>query len=517
VHDGIGQPDRDQSAATTPPADQTPEHNRADSGHQTRRRFVRAAMLGGVGVAAACTGLVTATVVPGIIGLAAAAGGLLGAGACAAAAWRMVRGDVRALLGIAEALETYDGGEYALSALNVIGGGAFGAGWNRLIADQDRSRADWRASSLDRRSSNGAGGQASGLAGAVDAMSQGLLVVDEDLRITHVNGAAAVLLGVARDAATGQLLGAMGLPGSVVDSIRLVVGGKRGRDATELVRGEGAATSVLRVSSRRVRRSDGGDALVLLEDITQQKVAEEARHAMLAQAVHELRTPLTTIRLNVEMAIGSDESDVETRSTALDVVNQEARRLERVVNEMLSVSEMESGAFEVRADDVRLDIVFEELRSDYAAQASAKGIDLSFELPPKWPVAKADREKLTVALHNLIANALKYTPTGGSVLVRVDTDERTLTVEVEDTGIGISAEEQERVFERFYRASDGRVSNIAGSGLGLATAREIARRHGGDITVRSAVDQGSVFTLRVPIAEGATSTPAATGEERKAA
>jgi len=104
-----------------------------------------------------------------------------------------------------------------------------------------------------------------------------------------------------------------------------------------------------------------------------------------------------------------------------------------------------------------------------------------------------------VALHNLVGNALKYTNSGGSVTVRVEATEQQLTVAVADTGIGISAEDAARIFERFYRASDKRVEKITGTGLGLTIAREVARLHGGDITVESQLDHGSTFTLTLPV------------------
>ena len=115
------------------------------------------------------------------------------------------------------------------------------------------------------------------------------------------------------------------------------------------------AGGVLRFSVRPVRREDAASAMLTIEDITQQKVAEEARHAFVAQATHELRTPLTNIRLYVETAIDDGENDPATRAKCLNVINGETRRLERIVGEMLSVAEIEAGSFKLKTDDVRLD------------------------------------------------------------------------------------------------------------------------------------------------------------------
>ncbi len=110
-----------------------------------------------------------------------------------------------------------------------------------------------------------------------------------------------------------------------------------------------------------------------------------------------------------------------------------------------------------------------------------------------------DRDKLGQALHNVVGNALKYTPLGGKVDVKVDASSGRLTVDIIDSGYGIAPEEQELVFEKFYRAKDTRVHGIVGTGLGLPLAREVARLHGGDLTLRSELNKGSTFTLSVPI------------------
>jgi signal transduction histidine kinase len=134
-----------------------------------------------------------------------------------------------------------------------------------------------------------------------------------------------------------------------------------------------------------------------------------------------------------------------------------------------------------------------------AALAKDKNITLAYDLPPKFPVIQADRDKFVLALHNLIGNAIKYTPEGGKVTVTVRVTPQQVAIDVTDTGIGIKPEEHQLIFERFYRAKDPRVAKITGSGLGLALTRDVARLHGGDVTVFSEIDAGSTFTLTVPI------------------
>jgi two-component system phosphate regulon sensor histidine kinase PhoR len=238
--------------------------------------------------------------------------------------------------------------------------------------------------------------------------------------------------------------------------------------------------------------------MLVVEDITQQRIAEESRNAFVTQATHELRTPLTNMRLYLETLVEEGDADPAVKSRCLNVLSGAVRRLERVVSDMLSVSEIEAGSLKLRLDDVRPEELFEEIGADFKAVSEDKEIALVFELPPKFETLQADRDKLVLAIHNLVGNALKYTPAGGEVRVRVEQELGGLAVHVTDNGIGIRQEECELIFERFYRAKDRRVSGITGSGLGLALSRQIARLHGGDVTVQSVIDRGSTFTLRVP-------------------
>jgi two-component system phosphate regulon sensor histidine kinase PhoR len=167
---------------------------------------------------------------------------------------------------------------------------------------------------------------------------------------------------------------------------------------------------------------------------------------------------------------------------------------------MLSVAEIEAGAMTLKWDDVRLDALFAGLKADYEAQAKEKKVELAFELPPKLPVIRADRERLAVALHNLLGNAIKYTPSGGMAKLSAKVNGKMVQVDVSDTGLGIEEGEHEKVFDRFYRSKDPRVHKITGTGLGLPLAREIARLHGGDILLQSVLNKGSTFSLTVPAA-----------------
>lgn len=454
---------------------------------------------------------------------------------------------VRELALIATALEAVSAGEADAGALRVAERlGPLAGAWNGLVEQSRQPAQQERRRAVEAAALGRFGAGHSGLAEALDAIWHGVLLLDETGRVDFGNGAAAALLETPREqlvgADPGELFGDPRVSAAVARVLRLGMGRevvelerqapaapggeepggtRRAGDASSESGGNGAnganagpgapravraaaaggGAGVFRLTVRRVRHTDRAAAIAVIEDVTQQRAAERARQSFVAQATHELRTPLTNIRLLVEEAIEEGQRDAALVQRALNTINSESRRLERVVGEMLSASEIESGSMRLRVGSVRLEQVFEDLQADFGPQAKEKSIEFSLDLPPKWPVAAADRDKLTLCLHNLVGNAVKYTPRGGSVRVRVEAEDGLLRVDVVDSGIGIAPEEQARVFERFYRANDPRLSGITGSGLGLALAREVARLHGGDVSVVSELNKGSTFTLTVPLGE----------------
>lgn len=377
--------------------------------------------------------------------------------------------------------------------------GPIARSWNELLRRMEELRRGdtiARASRVERRGSPHAGDE---LRRVCEAMWQGMVVLNADGTVRYANGAAATLLGTEPEKMVGAEFTTL-LPAEAGEQVRRAVRGARTAAKVEVTIGDPeSGQSFLRFTSRPVRRDDGGHIMLVIEDVTQQRAADTAWKTLVAQVSHELRTPLTNIQLYVEELQDDQTGDPEVRARALNVINQEAHRLERVIADMLSMSEIESGKISLRLGDVRLESLFDELRLDYQASAEEKHLTLRFDLPPKLPQVSADRDKLAMVLHNLLSNAVKYTPEGGEVVVRVEESGSNLLIEVSDTGIGISEEELDRVFEKFYRSKDERVGQITGTGLGLSIAREVARQHGGDIRVNSKLNEGSTFTLMLPI------------------
>jgi two-component system phosphate regulon sensor histidine kinase PhoR len=221
---------------------------------------------------------------------------------------------------------------------------------------------------------------------------------------------------------------------------------------------------------------------------------------------HELRTPLTSIRMFVEtLRYERDQKNVET---CLDVLQQETERLSARIERLLDWGRMEAGrrVYQLRPDTVS-EIVADSIdhfRSATVGQARVVQLEVEDDLPQ----IDADREALVDALVNLLTNAHKYSPVDKPISVRAFRDRSGMHIAVADQGIGIQRHEHHRVFEKFYRSDDRLSRSIEGSGLGLSIVQHVAHAHGGKVTLRSTIGQGSVFTLTLPLPRGLSSFPA---------
>jgi signal transduction histidine kinase len=185
----------------------------------------------------------------------------------------------------------------------------------------------------------------------------------------------------------------------------------------------------------------------------------------------------------------------------LDIARRYAGRLVGVVEDLLDLARLEAGRAALNYSALDLVHLIEEVSQLLRPQLEAKGQRLTLDIDQTLPVVSGDAARVTQILTNLLANAQKYTPPGGRISVRVRGDERRVQVEVEDTGIGLSPEEQAQLFTPFFRAQHHTVQAAGGTGLGLAITRALVEQHGGTITVRSAPGQGSTFRFTLPVCE----------------
>jgi two-component system phosphate regulon sensor histidine kinase PhoR len=246
--------------------------------------------------------------------------------------------------------------------------------------------------------------------------------------------------------------------------------------------------------------SPSGGAVMVLRDIADQKALQKRNAEFVSSVSHEMKTPLAGIKAYVELLADGDAEDEQTREEFLNVISGQADRLQRLVENLLNLARIEAGVVKVSKQPRSLNAVLEEALHVVQPAAEAKGIALTSDLSPMYLSVLADHDMLLQAAINLLSNAIKYTPSGGRVVLRSRTDEGQARFEVADTGVGLSEEDCQRVFEKFYRVQKSK-DMAAGTGLGLPLARHMIEDvHGGRLRVESKLGEGSTFIVTLPSA-----------------
>ncbi|WP_461169691.1 PAS domain-containing sensor histidine kinase [Arthrobacter sp. Z1-15] len=258
--------------------------------------------------------------------------------------------------------------------------------------------------------------------------------------------------------------------------------------------GTGEHQMAVSVSARPVGGARGVSGSVLsFSDVTRLVRAVAAQDEFVANVSHELRTPLTSILGYLDLALDTDDLP-EHVSASLSVAMRNAERLLGLVSDLLSVA---SGTKKLERKNVDVAAIVRAGVLSAAPRAAAGGVKISLDVPDSAP-AEVDPRRMGEVVENLLSNAVKYSPDGGTIMVRLRRDGLSLLLEVEDTGRGMSPEEQEKVFTKFFRSRSALTAAVPGAGLGLAITKNIVELHGGSLTFRSSLGEGSVFTVLLP-------------------
>ncbi len=264
----------------------------------------------------------------------------------------------------------------------------------------------------------------------------------------------------------------------------------------------------LSLYSTAVRDSNGRllGRLYAMHDVTREREVDRMKSEFVSLVSHELRTPLTSIKGYVDLLLDGEVGELaEDQVEFLGIVKASADRLVSLVNDLLDISRIESGKIELKRAPEDLTALIRQAASTLRPQIEGKRQDLVLDLPADLPPVLGDADRITQILVNLLSNAHKYTPAGGHIAVRAHAGMQQIQVQVSDTGIGLSPEEQAQLFTRFFRAHNRATQEAGGTGLGLAITRSLVEMHGGQITVESAPGQGSTFSFTLPIAQDAPS------------
>ncbi|HEU4894598.1 MAG TPA: ATP-binding protein [Acidimicrobiia bacterium] len=318
------------------------------------------------------------------------------------------------------------------------------------------------------------------------ALSQGTILFDGANRVLYANPSAYTILGAVPDELAG--LAPLQLQNAVRDARE-----KRGQEVRELDHG----TPTRRL--RAVATPFTGDerVLLLVVDITERERTDSIRRDFVANASHELKTPVSTIIASSEALQIALERHDDSASGFATRIEHSARQLDRLVADLLDLSRLEKDQPELAP--LRIDHLVREEVERIRGDAEAKG--LSVELTLEAVTAMANHRDIAIGIRNLLDNAIRYTPEGGSLTVSVARDSREAVISVTDTGEGIPTRDTERVFERFYRVDSARSRATGGTGLGLSIVKHVAESHGGSVSVESELGVGSTFAIRLPIDE----------------
>ncbi len=238
-------------------------------------------------------------------------------------------------------------------------------------------------------------------------------------------------------------------------------------------------------------------AIGVFYEITKLEKLEKVRQEFLSNVSHELRTPLTSILAFIETLEDGAVNDTENNLRFLGVIRKNAERMHRLINDILELSAIESGKVEIQPQEIQLNALVEEIKTNLAAKASARRVTIENRVSPETRVF-ADVVRLEQMLTNLMDNAVKFNSEGGKVLISSERNGTRDLIHVADDGEGMAPEHVERIFERFYRVDRARSRDLGGTGLGLSIVKHLARLHGGEASVVSNLGKGSTFTIELP-------------------
>jgi signal transduction histidine kinase len=340
--------------------------------------------------------------------------------------------------------------------------------------------------------------QKSRLEAVLEASPEAVVATDSEERVTMVNPAAARMLGI-RASDRGRTLEEIGAPRGILRCLREAAA--NGVAVREVELGEKAYWAYAAQMDRGegVAHNGGGNAGIILavRDITEHRSLEKAKTAFVSDFSHELRTPLTTIQSAVGLLERARDRLDPLEHRALELADQELKRIRGMVEELLTLAQMDSWQYQLEVGPANLNTVVQTAIESVETKAQRFGIGIYFVDAGEHRCI-CDVQKLYQVFLNLLDNAIKYSDPGARVDVEIAEDVSSLTVRIRDTGVGIPEEDLNQLFERFYRVDKDRSRATGGSGLGLAISKQIVEMHGGDISVESEVGVGSVFEVRLP-------------------
>lgn len=337
----------------------------------------------------------------------------------------------------------------------------------------------------------------SGMQTIFSAMQDALLVVDSNRRVILTNQTFRKLFDAPEISLATPLLEIVRDP--MLD--RLLTNAFRGDGPVRCELTLDGSQLELHAVATKNERGEITGALVLFHDITELKKIDQVRRDFVANVSHELRTPLSILRGYIETLLDSPKTPREELTRILRVMERHSDRLELLVEDLLTLAQLESGNPNLQMATVDLSTFLPEMLRDWEKKLTSKQLHMTVDFPPGLSPICADRTRLQEALYNLLDNAVKYSREHGEIRLSARQRDRETELVVSDEGIGIAKGDLPRIFERFYRADKARSPDIVrGTGLGLAIVKHIAQLHGGRVEAESELDKGTTIRMVLPSA-----------------
>ena len=326
-------------------------------------------------------------------------------------------------------------------------------------------------------------------------MTDGVIATDREGMIILMNDRAEEMMSVSRETVLGTSLNQI-LKFSEEKTWDDVYNGP---DSMILDLSDDHQTFIMRVNFSIIHKEDGpiNGLIAVLHDITEQEQLEQERREFVVNVSHELRTPLTTMRSYLEALQDGALQDAEIAPRFLSVAQNETERMIRLVNDLLQLSKMDKK--ETRLEFTELDFVelFDHVL-DRFEMSKRENIEIVRQLPRVAIYTRVDKDKMTQVLDNILSNAIKYSPDGGTITARCWTIGKKIRISISDEGVGIPKNNLSKIFDRFYRVDKARSRQIGGTGLGLAIAKEMIHAHHGDVWAESKWGQGTTIYFTLP-------------------
>ncbi len=332
----------------------------------------------------------------------------------------------------------------------------------------------------------------------LSSMEEGVAVIAGDNRLMYCNGAFRQAAGISNTSFEGRPVVELVRHSDLLSFIlKALTGGETHRG--EVTVGS-LRTRSYAVTSAPVRTEGSTNgAVIVLHDITEIRRLERARRDFIANISHEFKTPLTAIQGFAETLLGGALDDAQNRRRFLEIMREHALRLGRLTDDLLKLAQIEAGQMNRDNQPVAVSQIIDPCMEVARIEAQQKKLLLEADYGADLPLVSGDLRSLQEILQNLLDNALRYTAAGGSIRVKAAVEGSEMVLSVADTGIGIPKAEQERIFERFYRADAARSRESGGTGLGLSIVKHLVEAHGGRIRVESEVGKGSTFYVHLPL------------------